>query len=362
MGILSPLIAINLFKGRIRITEAFQKNQELLDYISSNLTNINNCKNASYEDLLEGKVKVNYSETFLTKAFYITNSTIHNKIEEIRGKMKNKRKPTEILVLTDGYSFSAAGLYIKYLQKIGGAIVAGYYGNPNSKFIFDSGQSPSGLFTSGILSIFNKKENEYLKNNYNIKLEIPGVQTFYEVEDKNVPLEYDVTPIDLRINIFKEFNDETYFLFINESLHVFNNNKCYSNNVIKFSEDCHFENNYTHGGYACNKDDQTWSNTCVKAYCDLGYSFDNKKNKCIKDICTSIPTPDEKEEDEKKEGEEEEKKGEEEEAEEGKSDSNTTIYVVLFTIIGIIVVFIIVFVVIHCSKKKLYSSSIDFSK
>ena len=360
MGILSPLMPINLFKGRIRITEAFQKNEDLLYYISSNLTNINDCKNASYDDLLEEKVKTNYSETFLTKAFYITNVTIHNKIEEIRGKMKNKRKPTEILVLTDGYSFSAAGLYIKYLQKMGGAIVAGYYGNPNSNFIFDSGQSPSGLFTSDILSIFNKKENVYLQNTYNIRLEFPGVQTFYELDEKNTPLEYEITPVDLRINIFQEFNDDTYFLFIKESLSIFNNaNKCYPNNVLKFSDDCHFENDYTHGGYACNKNDGTWSNTCVKAYCNLGYSFDNKKNKCVKDICTSLPIPDEKEEEKEEEKKEEEK---DDDDDEGKKDSNTTTYIVLFTICGIIILFIVIFVVIHCSKKKLYSSSIDFSK
>ena len=51
--------------------------------------------------------------------------------------MKNKRKPTEILVLTDGYSFSAASLYIKYLQKQGGAVVVGYSGNSYDDSIFD---------------------------------------------------------------------------------------------------------------------------------------------------------------------------------------------------------------------------------
>ena len=358
MGVLSPLIPINLFKGRLRVTDAFKKSDDLDGYITNNYTNINTCQKASFEDLINGKIKANYSDIYLTETFYINNITIHNKIEEIRGKMKNKRKPTEILILTDGYSFSAASLYIKYLQKMGGAIVAGYFGNPKSSAIFDSSQSPSGLFTSDILSIFNKKENSNLKSYY-ILLEIPGIQTFFDLNDKDVPLEYEITPVDIRLNFYKEFKDDTYGSFIDESLTIFNTikNKCF-NNLIKFSEECKFSNIYTHGGFSCNKDG-SWSNICVPAYCDPGYFFDKNKNKCIKDICSSIPVPEIDENEEEEDNNEEEEKKEENKNDETNS---TVLYVVIFTIIGIIVIFIVVFVIIHCNKKKLYSSSIDFSK
>ena len=59
-----------------------------------------------------------------------------------------------------------------------------------------------------------------LKNN-NIILEIPGIQTFYDIDDKDVPLEYEVTPIDKRIQIYKEFNLEIPD-FIEEILNIFN--------------------------------------------------------------------------------------------------------------------------------------------
>ena len=373
LGILSPLMPINLFKGRMKIS-SLKSSDEVLNYIDANLVNVNNCQKATYDYLIQDQVTVNYSDSNLSQIFYISNSTIHNEIESIRKTMKNKRKPTDILVLTDGYSFSSAGLYIKYLQKMGGAIVAGYFGNPYSNEVFDSSQSPSSVFTSTLLNYFSKEETDFLKNNFNILLEMPGIQTFYDLKDKDVPLEYEVTPVDLRLNIYEEINGDNYETFINQSLKIFNNTKCYKNNVIKFSEECdkNFKNNYTHGGYACNEDG-TWSSVCVEAYCDLGYIFDKERKKCIKDVCSSIPVPDEKEEedDEEKEKEKEKEKEEGQEQEEqskgnsGTNDSDgstTALYIVIFSIVGIVIIFIVVFVIIHCNKKRINSSNIDFNK
>ena len=178
LGVLSPLMPINLYKGRLRITDNLKKTDELEEYINKNLVSVKDCKKANYDYLMNNKVSVDYSDTKLSEIFYICNSTIHNEIENIRKTMKNKRKPTEILVLTDGFSFSSAALYIKYLQKMGGAIVAGYYGNPNSKEPFDSSQSPSSVFISNILNTFSKEETEQLSNKFNIKLDVTGIKHF----------------------------------------------------------------------------------------------------------------------------------------------------------------------------------------
>ena len=61
-------------------------------------------------------------------------------------------------------------------------------------------------------------------------------------------------------------------------------------NLVKVSDECNnkFGNNYTHGGYECG-DDGKWTNKCVPSYCDPGYFFNKRKEKCIKDICSSIP-------------------------------------------------------------------------
>jgi len=366
LGILSPLMPINLYKGRIK-TSSLKSSDEVLNYINTNLVNVHNCQKATYDYLIKDQVSVNYSDSNLSQIFYITNSTIHNEIESIRKTMKNKRKPTDILVLTDGYSFSSAGIYIKYLQKMGGAIVAGYFGNPLSKEVFDSSQSPSSVFTSTLLNHFSKKETDFLKNNFNIFLEMPVIQTFYDLKDKEVPLEYEVTPVDLRFDIYEEINGDNYETFVNQSLKIFNNTKCYKNNVIKFSEECdkHFKNNYTHGGYVCNQNG-TWSNVCVEAYCDLGYIFDKERKKCIKDVCSSIPVPDEKEEEEKEKEKEEGQKQEEESKNNTESDdsngSTIALYIVTICIVVMVVIFIVVFVIIHCNKKRINSSDVDYNK
>ena len=57
-------------------------------------------------------------------------------------------------------------------------------------------QSPSAIFTSTLLNHFSKEETDFLKNNFNIFLEMPAIQKFYNFKDKDVPLEYEVTPVD----------------------------------------------------------------------------------------------------------------------------------------------------------------------
>ena len=340
LGILSPLMPINLYKGRLRLTDNLKKTDELEEYINKNLISVKDCQKANYDYLMDNQVSVDYSGSKLSEIFYISNSTIHNEIENIRKTMKNKRKPTEILVLTDGFSFSSAALYIKYLQKMGGAIVAGYYGNPNSNEPFDSAQSPSSVFISNILNTFSKEETEKLKSGFDIILEVTGVQTFYDLEDKNVPLEYEVTPVDLRLDIYEQIED-SYQTFVETANKIFEDkNKCYKNNVINFSEECDasFKNNYTHGGYACN-DDGTWDTVCVAAYCDMGYRFDHKKKKCVKDVCSSVIVPD----DDDEETQPEEKAG---------PNDQFLFYVVIGGVVGLILLFIIVFCCICCKQCK----------
>ena len=322
MGILSPLIPINLYKGRLRMTETITKNPALINFLNENLTDINTCKNMTYESLIENQVTVNYSETNLSQMFYVSNASIYHEIEKIRLTMNNKRKPTEILILTDGYSFSAASLYIKYLQKMGGALVAGYFGHPYINDVFDSSQSPTPIFNSELLNIFSPEENKILFEKYYMDIEIPGIQTFFDIEDKNVPLEYEITPVDNRIEIYSQFdedNNNNYLTFVsvaNEYLELFNQNCSDNKKMIKISEECdsQFEDKHLHGGYICGEDGN-WLDICVEVYCDLGYTLDKNKKKCVKDICSSIPIDDEEEEDKEEEIKEEEKE------EENKEDS-----------------------------------------
>ena len=301
LGIISPLMSIDLFKGRIRITDAFKDTEEIAYFIETNLTSSESCLHTNYELLTSNKIHAKYNqglEDDLTQIFFLNNITIHNYIENARKKMNNKRKPTDILVYTDGYTFSAASLFMQYLQKSGGGIIASYLGNPNHKndIYFDISQSPSPIFTNQILKIFSPENYVNLNKDFENEWEIqmPGIQSFYNSKDYKIPLEYELILPDINSNIYETFDEETYDKFIQKSKEIFEKfkNECNpkNKNLIKVSEDCDnkFGNKYTHGGYECG-DDGKWSNKCVPSYCDQGYFFNKNKMKCIKDICSSIP-------------------------------------------------------------------------
>ena len=86
-------------------------------------------------------------------------------LEEFRKEVKdskNLKKPTDILILTDSYSFSATSGFIKGLQNTGGAVIIGYYGNPKIKGndLYDGSQSPSEVVKLYKV-IFNKYISSY---------------------------------------------------------------------------------------------------------------------------------------------------------------------------------------------------------
>jgi len=211
---------------------------------------------------------------------------LNNEIIEYKKYIKNKRAPTDILIFTDGYSFSAAATFIKYVQYYGGAIIAGFFGDPNSKnVIFDSGQSASSIFYNDTL-YFISKSYRILNDKYNISMNMPGNQYFFDDLNLNIPLEYLVFPVDERVDIFHPFKDIYYDTFIKEALKILDKYKtrCNPNNkkLIYLSDKCknQFENDYTFGGYECD-DNGFWSNKCIAMHCDIEYVFNHQLNKCV---------------------------------------------------------------------------------
>ena len=185
---------------------------------------------------------------------------------------------------------------------------------------------------------------------------MPGIQSFYGVDDKDVPLEYEVTPVDIKLDLYSGFDLRSLQNFTESSKNLLNSmkTKCFSanKNLIMFSDECDksFKNSYTHGGYTCNGDG-VWTKECVPAYCDLGYSFDSKKRKCIKDVCSSIPIPDIKDDDEEQ--------GTPSSDDDG--GSSTTLIIVIIVILLVLILFAVL-VVLVVRKKRLHSQNVEFNK
>lgn len=213
---------------------------------------------------------------------------LNEKLIEKKKTLKNKRKPTDILIYTDGNSISVAAIFIKNFQHYGAGIVAGYFGNPHKNNIpFDSAQSTADLMNQKRLMMrCPRGYQKELIERYNFTLYIPQNQYFYGDFDFKYPLEYSVTPVDERVEIFEYLKSSTYQSFIDEAKKIFDKykNQCNPKNkkLVFVSSDCDnkFNNGYTHGGYECG-DDGKWSNKCVPSYCDPGNVFNYTSKICV---------------------------------------------------------------------------------
>ena len=216
---------------------------------------------------------------------------VFNKRKELhKGHIK---RPTDIIIFTDSFSFSTTSFMIKGLQEKGGAIVVGYKGNPKSDEIFDASQSPSSITWFYDSDIYNNLEN----CGFNI-VEITYYQSFnHSYQAKNpTPREFTIFPVDERVNIYHKYNDTYYDEFIDKALEIFDkynkDNKCNKDNKLltldpNDGKNCYvFDNDeHAHGGYICG-DNGAWTQECVPYYCDLGYIFDTYQKKCVEDVCT----------------------------------------------------------------------------
>ena len=214
--------------------------------------------------------------------------------------LKNKRKPNDILIFTDGYSASSASLFTKSLQNEGGAIVIGYNGNPVSDYIFDSSQHFSSVYNSASLKQLDEELDTKMKNTGIYFSQICRTSNFFDYEEPKVPEEFNVKEVDEVADIYEIYNEENnYNLFMQKAKEIFEKyeTKCSTKNsrLTKLDSTCSFENDrYAHGGHPCNEEGEWETTKCIKVYCDEGYFLNYKDNNCVKDPCISTEDPSDK--------------------------------------------------------------------
>ena len=261
--------------------------------------NIETCKPfEKFDDMKEieddyGK-GVKHKRTQYFRVFNSSDLKEHKKVREKYSNLGNLKRPTDIIIFTDTFSFSATSFFIKGLQETGAAITVGYFGNPKSDEVMDASQSPSFVGYFPNTDVYKKLKD--------VGILIKGVTIYesynYTYQIKNpIPREYSIHPVDEKFDIFKPYTDELYDQFIAKAKEVLNKyneeKKCNPKNLELVydpnnKKDCYtFEGDeHAHGGYECDASSGTWSKTCKPYYCDIGYYFDKYTNKCIKDICT----------------------------------------------------------------------------
>ena len=237
------------------------------------------------------------------------NGVIHNRTKEFeyytvyskKDMEKNRRKyissnhtkkPTEIIVYTDGYSFSCASILIKGLQVYGSAIIVGYNAKPDitSKDDFDA-----SLSNSAVKRINNEYTNNLNNLSFNAQVTLSEQFDPNDIEEPKIPMEFKKYPVDELSDIHTNYKDEYYNRFITNAKEIFKkyneNMECNPKNSLLFyeTEECDsLLEEHGHGGYICNENGKWDKNNCVLKYCDVGYILDIKNKKCIKDPCEDI--------------------------------------------------------------------------
>ena len=283
---------LSLFYNTLRKGEYLDK------YYDNNFKDdsiVETCKIPDKKYVLDNTISIDYGKGVINNVTSVFRRFGQHREEFDKQKklIKNKRKPNEIIIFTDGYSASAASLFTKSFQNEGGAIVVGYNGNPLSTDIFDGSQHFSSVFHYSDLYELDKDLMEKMEDEGVYFSQICRTSNFFDYRDYKVPEEFGIKEVDVVSNIYEAFDqDVNYDIFMKKAKEIFGeyNNQCNRNNkrLTMFDDKCSFDDDKkAHGGHPCN-DEGNWDlNECVKVYCDEGYLLDFKENKCVKDPCVS---------------------------------------------------------------------------
>ena len=209
------------------------------------------------------------------------------------GKLK---KSTDIIILTDTVNFGAGSLFIKTIQRNGGAIIASYGGNP--KLDKTKIQQLDASLDPAFSSKFEfSSQYKALKEKGFVIYGIPYAEAFKDnnIAVNEIPMAFEVNKADEITNIYHFYDDIYYDEFIKEAKNIFEKynekQECSKNNpyLVLETDECKFDSNFTHGGYKCGEDGKWKKNasSCQESYCDIEYYFNEDDNvlSCKKDKC-----------------------------------------------------------------------------
>ena len=250
----------------------------------------------SFDDFKETTDHYNYngediehirSEAMDLLPFYFRN--IFRDYREKNKENENLKRPTDIIIFTDSFSYSATSGLIKGFQNTGGAIIVGYYGNPKIKGIdlFDGSQSISSVRTIENLQVYKNLE----EIGFHIVQVTVGESFDDSVYGSNpIPREYTFEPVDDRVDIYSKYSDDLYQKFIEQGKAIYEKfnkgNYCNPKNekLLLHNSECTIEKEHAHGGYRCKSDKNEWNTEdCQAYYCDIGYYYNQYYQECLEE-------------------------------------------------------------------------------
>jgi len=207
------------------------------------------------------------------------------------GLVKNPRKPTDVIVVTDGYCFSACSYFANSVAEVGSAIVAGIGATNIGDEKFVSSQCPSNV-ASPLHGFFPKLATNAQK--YGIQVGVTLGETFHPQRDLNVtqiPRDYTISRIDANLGDFFVSFDVQELVQKGLELHQSYQEKCNPDNqrLFMYTGECNSgDENAKQMGYACGTDGKWNTSDCRVAICKPGYIVDFEGNSCMRNYCEEV--------------------------------------------------------------------------
>jgi len=220
-----------------------------------------------------------------TKKMFVTSKDLLQRFERFSLK-KNARKPTDIIVATDGYCFSACSEFVDNCITSGSAIVTGFGVSMPGDEKFVAGQCPSLVFSLDINALF-----KVINENYGIFARSTLSESYIISEDmeEKIPLDYSILRVDSHCGYNNSFDpDIAELLKHTTAVYEEFKTKCNPDNqrLLLVDDKCQVDDpNALHAGYACGSNGE-WNKTqCKISSCKTGYVVDFKTNKCVPNCC-----------------------------------------------------------------------------
>jgi len=200
---------------------------------------------------------------------------------------KHIRKPTEIILATDGFCFSSCGFFVNDFIRSGSAIVSGYGVTMPGDELFAAGQCPSSVINPGDfysdLKGLNTKFGLIFRTTY---LESYNIS---EKMNEKIPGDYDILRIDKHCGYYKNLKPITADL-LKQTTAVYEEFKTKCNPLNKrlflVTDECKSkDSNALYSGYMCGSNGEWDKATCKISSCKPGYMVDFDNNKCVPNPC-----------------------------------------------------------------------------
>jgi len=208
---------------------------------------------------------------------------------------KKPRKPTDIIVVTDGFCFSACSMFVDNVIRTGSGIVTGIGATHPGDELFVAAQCPSSVIDPASF-LKELKDNDHL----GIHFQVTFMETYNISADNKevIPGDYETMYIDKHLHYYEMLNPEfDEIIKRTKIVHEEFKNSCNPNNHRLFlvNDKCTVADKHaTTFGYACGSDGKWNTSDCRIATCSKQYAVDFNNNKCMLNDCDPrYPFPDE---------------------------------------------------------------------